>query len=144
MIIRELKIIYVSSEKWKAEQIKVDSPKKVYEFVKDKIGAEIREHFLVLLVDNKNRIIGWYMVAVGTISECIVHPREVYSIAIRECASSIIVCHNHPSGELSPSYEDIKTTQRLRESGEIIGIELLDHIIVSDSAFYSMREAGNI
>jgi DNA repair protein RadC len=82
------------------------------------------------------------VVSIGTISEAIVHPREVFKEAIRESGSSIIVAHNHPSGEVNPSKEDISTTKRLSEAGRLIGIPLLDHVIVCDSSYYSMKENG--
>ncbi len=78
----------------------------------------------------------------GTISEALVHPREVFREAIREAGSSIIIAHNHPSGVLTPSREDIHTTKRIKEAGEIIGIELLDHLIITESSYLSLKEEG--
>ena len=84
------------------------------------------------------------VVSIGTITEAIVHPREVFRDAIREGGSGIIVTHNHPSGNPSPSKQDIETTRRLIEAGKIVGIPLVDHIILTDSTFYSMKENGYI
>jgi DNA repair protein RadC len=121
---------------------KVDSPAMVWKhLLPDFVGLK-REEFRVLVLNNKNHVIKKNVVSVGTISEAIVHPREVFREAIREAGSSIIITHNHPSGVLTPSKEDIQTTKRIREAGDIIGIELLDHIILSEVSYLSMREAG--
>jgi len=121
---------------------KVDSPALVWKhLLADFVGLR-REEFRVLVLDNKNHVIKKSVVSVGTISEAIVHPREVYREAIREAGSSIIIAHNHPSGVLTPSNEDIQTTRRIRDSGEILGIELLDHLIITEVSYLSMREAG--
>jgi len=82
------------------------------------------------------------IVSIGTITEAIVHPREVFRDAIKEAGSGIIVTHNHPSGNASPSKQDIDTTKRLVEAGKIVGIPLLDHIILTNSSYYSMKENG--
>lgn len=121
---------------------KVDSPAKVWKHLLPDFVGIWREEFRVLVLDNKNQVIKKSVVSVGTISEAIVHPREVFREAIRESGSSIIIAHNHPSGVLTPSNEDIQTTKRIRESGEIIGIELLDHLIIGETSYLSMREAG--
>ena len=99
-----------------------------------------REHFLVLPLDTKHRPIGVHICSVGTASASLVHPREVYKIAILASASAIIVAHNHPSGDLDPSPEDWAVTRRLRKAGEILGIPLLDHIIVTDHDHHSMTD----
>lgn len=84
------------------------------------------------------------IISIGTITEAIVHPREVFRDAIREGGSGIIVTHNHPSGILTPSRQDIETTRRLVEAGKIVGIPVVDHIILTNSSFYSMKENGYI
>ena len=121
---------------------KVDSPAMVWRHLLPEFAGLKREEFRVLVLNNKNHVIRKCVVSVGTISEAIVHPREVFREAIREAGSSIIIAHNHPSGVLTPSNEDIQTTKRIRESGEIIGIELLDHLIIGELSYLSMREAG--
>jgi len=101
-----------------------------------------REEFRVLVLNNKNGILKNSMVSAGTVSEALVHPREVFRDAIREGAASLIVAHNHPTGELTPSKEDISTTRRLVEAGTIIGIPILDHVIITDTSYYSFKEGG--
>ena len=93
-----------------------------------------------LLLDCKNRLIRKELVAVGTLDSCVIHPREVFAPAIQEAAASIIVLHNHPSGSAAPSEQDIGVTRRLYHVGKLIGINLIDHIIVSDSCYSSFVE----
>lgn len=101
-----------------------------------------REHFKVLLLDTKNRLLGIETVAVGTLNASLIHPREVFKPAIRRSAASVILAHNHPTGSPSPSPEDVEITRRFADSGRIVGIEILDHIIIGECGFESLREAG--
>ena len=130
------------------ERIKVDNPAKVSEFISEKIGNDARENFILLCIGNKNEVVSYSVISVGTITEAIVHPREVFIPAIMTKASGIIVAHNHPSGVNLPSRQDIETTKRLAEAGKVIGIPLVDHIIVGFNhpagSFYSMKENGYI
>jgi DNA repair protein RadC len=123
---------------------RVDSPEAVWRLLLPEIAGFQREKFMVLVVNNKNMVLKKSLISIGTVSESIVHPREVFRDAIREGGSAIIISHNHPSGILTPSREDIITTERLVEAGRIIGIPLLDHIIVSGRSYYSMKESGEI
>jgi len=118
------------------------TPESVWLAVLPDIAGLQKEEFRVLVVNSKNRILKKSVISIGTVSEAIVHPREVFREAIREGGSGIIMTHNHPSGVLTPSKEDIATTERISEAGRIIGIPMLDHVIVTDNAYYSMREAG--
>jgi len=99
-----------------------------------------KEHFCVFLLDTQNRIIDKEIVSIGTLNASIVHPREVYRSAIAQSACSIIIAHNHPSGSLEPSEEDLRVTKRLADCGRLIGIELLDHVIVTAMGHMSFRE----
>ena len=130
------------------ERIKVDNPASVSEFVQDKIGNDARESFILLCIGNKNEVVSYSVISIGTVTETIVHPREVFLPAIMTKASGIIVAHNHPSGVNLPSRQDIETTKRLVEAGKVIGIPLVDHIIVGFNhpagSFYSMKENGYI
>ncbi|MGN7457492.1 JAB domain-containing protein [Paenibacillus pasadenensis] len=108
------------------------------------IGDADREHFVILLMDTKNQIVGIQTVSTGTLNQALVHPREVFKAAILANASGIICAHNHPSGVLEPSIEDLTVTKRLVEAGELIGIEVMDHIIVSEDSYHSMREYGQM
>jgi DNA repair protein RadC len=101
-----------------------------------------REHFQVLLLDTKNRLLAIETVAVGTLNASIVHPREVFKPAIRQSAAALILVHNHPTGNPSPSPEDVEMTRRIAETGRIVGIEILDHVIIGERGFESLREAG--
>ncbi len=102
-----------------------------------------REHFAALLLDTKNQLIGITTVSVGDLSSALVHPREVFKPAILSNAASVILAHNHPSGDPQPSPEDVATTRRLQEAGQILGIEVLDHVVIGDaSRWASLREKG--
>jgi DNA repair protein RadC len=119
-----------------------DSPLSVWKLILSEFSCSRREEFRVLVLDNKNRLIRNARTSVGTVSEAIVHPREVFRDAIRESGSAVILVHNHPSGVLTPSREDIDVTKRIMEAGKIIGITLLDHLIVSETGYLSMKEDG--
>ncbi len=104
------------------------------------IGDGMREEFHALLLDTKNRILGFRLISIGSLQASIVHPREVFRPAIRCAAASLIVAHNHPSGDPQPSGEDREITKRLEDCGKIIGIPLLDHLILGRDSFYSFQE----
>jgi DNA repair protein RadC len=103
-----------------------------------------REHFVVLLLDQKNQVIGIHTVSVGSLTASIVHPREVYKVAILRNAAAIICGHNHPSGDCQPSREDRALTARLVEAGKLLGIAVLDHVIIGDgtSSYFSFADEG--
>lgn len=139
-----LKLFQAISERYAREEIKkriaVESSSAVYKYLRERIGREKKERFVVLLLDTKNNLTGIVDISVGTLNENLVHPREVFKEAIRSHAAQIIVAHNHPSGDPEPSDEDLKLTKRLQASGKVLGIELLDHIIISRNKFYSLKE----
>lgn len=108
------------------------SPQQVYETFKF-LRNETKEYFFALHLDGKNRIICIDMVSVGSLNQSIVHPREVFKSALLSSSAGIIILHNHPSGEPTPSREDIEITKRLKESGELLGIRVLDHIIIGET-----------
>ncbi len=120
----------------------VDSPDKVWRLLQPEMGCLNREEFKVIVLNNKNHVLKKSTISMGTVSEAIIHPREIFRDAIREAGTSIIVAHNHPSGVLVPSSEDISATRRIKEAGAIIGIELLDHVIIGISSYLSLKEAG--
>jgi DNA repair protein RadC len=102
---------------------------------------EDREHFTVVLLDARNRVVGVNTVSIGTLTASLVHPREVFKPAILANAAAIIVAHNHPSGDPEPSNEDVAITQRLGEAGALLGIRLLDHLVLgADGAFVSLAD----
>ncbi|PKL40782.1 MAG: DNA repair protein RadC [Spirochaetae bacterium HGW-Spirochaetae-1] len=137
-IIREVTLKYKTGER--VREYKMGSPEAVFNFLKDKIGDEAQENMVALYINNKNELQSWALVSRGTISETIVHPREVFKCALLSNASAVIMVHNHPSGHLKPSMEDINATKRINEAGMLLGIPLLDHIIISSEGFYSMRQ----
>lgn len=100
------------------------------------------EHFVALLLDTKNRLIRQVRVSEGTLSNSPIHPRECYREAIRESAASVIFVHNHPSGDPEPSSDDIAVTGRLRTAGDVVGIRLLDHVVVGEGRYVSLKERG--
>jgi DNA repair protein RadC len=101
-----------------------------------------RELFFVLLVDGRNRLQAELRISEGTLTSALVHPREVFAPAIRLSAAGIVLVHNHPSGDATPSAEDIALTDRLRRAGDLIGIRILDHVVIGQGRFVSMLEAG--
>ena len=119
---------------------KINSPQMIANFFMEELRHSREEYFVVVFLDAKCRMIGNRKVSIGSLTVSIVHPREVYKWAISKSAHSIIVLHNHPSGDPSPSQEDLKITTRLKQVGELIGIPLLDHIIIGDGIYRSLKE----
>ncbi len=115
------------------------SPREVWEQLKD-VRDNKKEHFVVFFLNTQNRQIHRETVSVGTLNASLAHPREIFEPAIRHAAAHVIVAHNHPSGSLEPSDEDLQVTRRLAEAGRLLGIELLDHVIVTDSGYHSFKE----
>ncbi|MES2060021.1 MAG: DNA repair protein RadC [Patescibacteria group bacterium] len=120
-----------------AERREILSPKDVWNFCAD-IRDSKREHFVAFYLDTQNNVIERRIISIGTLNTSLVHPREVFEPAVSLSASIVIVAHNHPSGELSPSLEDKQVTLRLKEAGELLGIELADHIILTKDSFKSL------
>ncbi|RXJ90715.1 hypothetical protein CRV01_06075 [Arcobacter sp. CECT 8983] len=123
------------------QNIKITSSQDVYQELKQYKNKQ-QEYFLCLYLDGANNLLETKVITIGTLNQSLVHPREVFSYAIEKRCASIIVAHNHPSGILKPSSEDIEVTQRLKESGKILGIELLDHVIFTKDDFVSLKEEG--
>jgi len=115
----------------------------VFELFRD-LSTETKEHFVALHLDSKNRIICYDTVSIGSLSASIVHPREVYKSALLSSAAAVIFLHNHPSGDTTPSREDMEITQRLKEAGELLGIRVLDHLIIGERDYYSFANNGNL
>ncbi len=101
-----------------------------------------REHFNVVLLSTRHDVLAVEEVAVGGLSSAVIHPREVFKAAIRHSAAAVILAHNHPSGDPEPSADDLRITERLAEAGRILGVEVLDHMVVGDGRFVSLRERG--
>lgn len=125
------------------EKKNLDNPKMLFEFLKEKIGKEEKEHFAILFFDTRNNLSD-SIISIGSLNASIVHPREVFNDAVLKKASHVIVAHNHPSGDPTPSAEDINTTERLVEAGKILGISVSDHMIVTKNNYYSFAETGSL
>ena len=123
-------------------KVVIKTPEDVLGQVKGRLKNKKKEHFITLLLDTRNQLIGVTTISIGSLDSSIVHPREVFKEAISASTASVIFVHNHPSGDPQPSEDDIKLTKRLVEAGEIVGIEILDHIIVADEAHVSMKAEG--
>ncbi|GFO67250.1 UPF0758 protein [Geomonas limicola] len=118
------------------------SPLQVFEHLDYEFRDRRKEYFMALLLDGKNRIIRRAQISEGSLNQSLVHPREVFNVAVRESAAALILLHNHPTGDPTPSPEDLEVTRRLCEAGELMGIKVLDHIIIGDGSFYSFTERG--
>lgn len=123
---------------------KIGCPEDAAELFRDYIGDSDREHFVLLCVNAKNEPTHIQTISIGNLNSSIVHPREVYKVAIMANSGAILCLHNHPSDVLDPSAQDAEVTERLGEAGHIIGIPLLDHIIVGTDSYYSFKEHGRI
>lgn len=115
------------------------SPQDVWESLKD-IRGHSKEHFVVFYLDTRNQTIEQEIISVGTLNASLVHPREVFEPAVKHLAAQIIVAHNHPSGNPEPSVDDLALTKRLVEAGKIMGIEVLDHVVVTKGGWLSLEE----
>lgn len=128
----------------KIEKIKISSPGDAAVVMMEEMRYYKKEYFKIILLDTKNNIKKVSQISIGSLNSSIVHPREVFAEAVANSSSSIILVHNHPSGESEPSHEDIVLTNRLDECGKILGIKVLDHIIIGDGVFFSFKEEGLI
>lgn len=125
-----------------AARYRIEHPVHAYNLVKDDVQHEKRELFVVILQDIKGYAISHHVVSIGTLSNTLVHPREVFHPAIRHHAASIIIAHNHPSGDPTPSTQDFAITKTLIKAGELIGIPVNDHIIIGAQSYISLRQYG--
>lgn len=133
-LVKEANILYKNR--------RIRSPRDCYELFKEFLGEVDREYFVVMCLDVKNQPTNISVVHIGSLNASIVHPREVLKTAILSNAASIICCHPHPSGDPTPSQEDIEVTNRLVEASLIVGVEMLDHIVLGDDSYVSMKESG--
>jgi len=137
MEISELETVYQSDPR-----IKLNDPKIVFDETKD-LKTWTKEGLIVFCLDTDLRVISREIISVGTLNSCLIHPREIFRTAIIRSANSIIVAHNHPSGSLIPSKEDLSITTQLKKAGEILNIPLLDHVIVSNQGYCSIKDRQN-
>jgi DNA repair protein RadC len=141
--IPDYKVMLIKDSSVPSNKKRIGSPVDVVSMFKTYLEGVDREHFCIAMLDRKGNLLGLNTVSIGSVSSSIVHPREVFKPAIVIGASSIILCHNHPSGDTMPSNEDIAITKKLIEGGKILNIEILDHVIIGDN-YYSMKEKGII
>lgn len=125
---------------YKPAKYKIKNPWDIYKYYMESLRYQYKEIFKVVLLNTKNEIITDVDISMGTLNSSLVHPREVFREAIRRSSNKIILLHNHPSGNAQPSKEDKSVTNRLKECGEIIGIEVVDHIIIGDGVYFSFKE----
>lgn len=123
---------------------KISSPQSVDDLLRDEMKMLFQEEMRVLILDNQNHIKKIETVFVGTLDTTVIHPREIFKSAIRASAKSIILVHNHPSGNANPSVDDIRITKQLVEAGKLIEISVIDHIIITDGRYYSFKEGGEL
>ena len=141
----KLELIKEESHKYEVDT-KISKPQDLVDVLNlvCRINNNTEEVMLLLTLNTKNVITGWFEVSRGSIDASIVHPREIFKRALTNNATSIVVAHNHPSGDPNPSKEDINITNRLKECGKLLGIDLIDHIIIGDEKYVSLKEKGII
>lgn len=122
----------------------LSNPQAVFKFMRPKCRRLDREHFWRIDLDARSKVLGYEVVSIGTISASLVHPRELFKGAILNNAAAIIIAHNHPSQDTTPSAEDKEVTRRIQKAGEILGIPLLDHMVLADDRFHSFKDSGMI
>ena len=120
----------------------IKSPKDVADLVMARLRFLKHERFLAVHLNTKNKVLSIETISIGTLDSSLVHPRELFKTAIKNSSAALILAHNHPSGDPYPSREDLTLTRRLREGGEILGIQILDHVIIGDNRYVSLREEG--
>jgi len=118
----------------------ITTAKDVFDLLKNSLGSKKQEHFKLLCLDARNKLISIDSVSMGTLNASLAHPREVFGIAIKHICAGVILCHNHPSGAVEPSQNDLSLTRELKKAGEIIGINVLDHIIITSDDFLSFKQ----
>ena len=128
----------------KAVPVPLRKPQAVYDLVAPLVRDLDREHFYGIYLNTRNSVLAVELVSVGSLNASIVHPREVFSRAVQLSAAALILAHNHPSGETDPSQDDLAITKRLSEAGRILGIEVLDHVIVANGSWTSLKEEGHL
>lgn len=120
----------------------INSPQDIAHLVMEEMRYLDREHFRIVSLSTKNHVLGISSISVGSLNSSLVHPRECFKEAIRRNSNAIILLHNHPSGDPTPSREDLEVTRRLADGGQILGIEVLDHVIIGDNRYISLKERG--
>ena len=125
-------------------KLKINNSSILFEYYKNRFQDELQEHFVCVYLDNQKKVIREKTLFKGTLNQTIIHPREIFKEAYKVSASSIICIHNHPSGNINPSIEDIQMTDGLKQIGDLLGIPLIDHLIIGKEEYYSFFENGKI
>lgn len=136
--------IYKRLTKPRNRKSRIKKPSDIASLVMNDIFFMDQEVFILITLNSKNNVLSKKEIFRGSLNSSLVHPREVFKEALKDSAASIIVCHNHPSGDPTPSKEDINITKRIKECGKIMGIDLLDHIIIGDKSYISLKEEGQL
>jgi DNA repair protein RadC len=123
-------------------KLQIKTASDVYQYYVDELQNKTKEYFYALFLDTKNRILKDELVSIGTLNESLIHPRELFNSAVQASCNSVIIVHNHPSGDCVPSDSDKEVTKVLVEAGEIMGIKVLDHVIIGKEGFVSLKESG--
>jgi len=126
----------------KGYKLQIKTASDVYQYYVDELQNKTKEYFYALFLDTKNRILKEELVSIGTLNESLIHPRELFNSAVQASCNSVIIVHNHPSGDCVPSDSDKEVTKVLVEAGEIMGIKVLDHVIIGKEGFMSLKESG--
>ena len=141
-IILSMKLVREQGPDYGIDRIRTSTD--AYQLVRQQLEDSDREVFLLVMLDTKNHIIGINTVSIGSLNASIVHPREVFKAALLANACALVFAHNHPSGDSTPSREDLEITRRLKEAGDLLGIRVLDHVIVGFGNYYSMADKGDM
>ena len=148
MKLRELTIRYSAKKDGDGQAVivgrSITSPRDSAAALVALLQDEPTEVFAILCLTTKYRVIAYHEVSRGTLDSTLVHPREVFKAALLANAAAIVVCHNHPSGDPTPTADDVEVTRRLAAAGQVVGIEMLDHIVVGDGRYYSFKEGGRL
>jgi len=152
-IVQDFKAVAVDSAP-KLDFFGADNPQKIYEFYREVVEADQgyepeKEHVVVIALNTRMKVTGWHLVSIGSVSEATCHPREILRPVIARCAHSFVLCHNHPSGDPSPSRADESVTRRIKDASDLMQISMADHVIIGTPApgrkpYFSFRESGVI
>jgi DNA repair protein RadC len=127
-----------------SEKKQLSSPAEVAEMARIRLGRKEKEEFWAAFLDNQNRLISWERISTGTVNTTMIYPRELMEQALQRKASSLVIVHNHPGGNLTPSSPDIEITRHIVQAGRILGIRLLDHLIITADTYYSLKDEGHM
>lgn len=141
-LLRELFSRYMESGI--SEKKQLSSPAEVAEMARTRLGRKEKEEFWAAFLDNQNRLISWERISTGTVNTTMIYPRELMEQALQRKASSLVIVHNHPGGNLTPSSPDIEITRHIVQAGRILGIRLLDHLIITADTYYSLKDEGHM